>query len=210
MHTIPYKIIIIGDSGVGKTCLINKYIYNSFDENTTCTVGAAYFSKKIVSDSTIVEVQFWDTAGQERYKSFVPFFMRSCRMIILVYDISRPNIDNLNNWINFIKDKAREDIYDDIYIVGNKVDLVENLDSIEHRKHIEEICKNIVHIDNIFTVSAKNGTDVDIIFKKIIKDVKKYVNSMDMVEKKSNIEHFNLTEIEEELENKDTVRCCYI
>ena len=214
INTNLYKIIIIGDSGVGKTCLLNRYIYENFDENTTCTVGAAYFTKKIKLDSdNIIEIQFWDTAGQERYKACVPFFMRNCKSIILVYDISCPNLENLSGWINFIKDKSKEDKYDNVYLIGNKIDLVKEIPE----KTIEEIskrCENFIREDNIFVTSAKNGKNINIIFNKILSNVKKDTPIYNTEE--ANILNNGIVSLDEDAELSSTVgiksiltSCCY-
>ena len=119
------KIVLLGDSGVGKTCLISRFISGQFDANVNSTNGASYASKKVdypdLGTSLVLDI--WDTAGQEKYKSLTKFFYKDAAMVILVYDITRKeSYDNLKNfWYKEILEYGEKDIV--LGIAGNKSDL---------------------------------------------------------------------------------------
>jgi len=116
------KIVLLGDSGVGKTCLISRFISGQFDANVNSTNGASYASKKVdypdLGTSLVLDI--WDTAGQEKYKSLTKFFYKDAAMVILVYDITRKeSYDNLKNfWYKEIQEYGEKDIV--LGIAGNK------------------------------------------------------------------------------------------
>ena len=100
-QTTGHKIVLLGDSGVGKTCLISRFISGNFDANVNSTNGASYASKKIeyANLGKTLVLDIWDTAGQEKYKSLTKFFYKDAAMVILVYDITRKeSFDNLKNF----------------------------------------------------------------------------------------------------------------
>ena len=83
-----YKYIIIGDSGVGKSCILMQFTKNSFDLNKENTVGVEFGNKIIDVDGTIVKLQVWDTAGQERFKSLIPSYLKDAHMALVVFDLA--------------------------------------------------------------------------------------------------------------------------
>ena len=119
---IPFKLIIIGDSGVGKSCLALKAIKDFFDDYYSPTVGfefMTYISK--VEDKTI-KLQIWDTCGQEAYRSLITSFYRNSSLAIIVYSIdSEESFQNIETWINDVKTQSNPDIK--IVLIGNKNDL---------------------------------------------------------------------------------------
>ena len=159
------KVVLLGDSGVGKTCIISRYISNSFDANSASTNGASYASKKVdypyLKKSLVLDI--WDTAGQEKYKSLTKFFYKDAAMVILVYDITRrESFDNLKNyWYKEIQEYGEKDII--LGIAGNKSDLYDNEEVSE--KEAREFAKSI---DAIFgLISAKNDSGIDKLFEDI-------------------------------------------
>ena len=119
------KIILIGDSGVGKTNLVNSVMGLSFLENESPTVSGSFYSKKYeINDNTYI-ANIWDTAGQEAYKGITQLFFRGSEIVILVYDIcSSSSFESLNQWYELCQDTINnEHIY---AIVGNKNDLYLN------------------------------------------------------------------------------------
>ena len=124
----PFKIILIGDTGVGKTNLVTRYTKNSFNETTKPTIGVEFYTKKIsITDSNSkIEntLQIWDTAGQERFRGMAGSYYRRALGVILVYDItSRKSFENLDKWLDEVK--AYGGVNMEIALVGNKNDLVE-------------------------------------------------------------------------------------
>jgi len=126
-----FKIIIIGDSGVGKTNILSRYIKNSFSFDTRSTVGVEFGAKKLELNGIKVKGQIWDTAGQERYRSITNTYYKGAKGALVVYDISkRDSFDNVNKWVNELRMNGERDVI--IVLVGNKSDLVnERVVSIE-------------------------------------------------------------------------------
>lgn len=120
-----FKIIIIGDSGVGKTNILSRYIKNSFSFDTRSTVGVEFGAKKVEVNGYKVKNQIWDTAGQERYRSITNTYYKGAKGALVVYDISkRDTFDNANKWINELRMNGEKDVC--IVLVGNKSDLLED------------------------------------------------------------------------------------
>ena len=149
------KVILLGESGVGKTCIINRYINNEFQNNVASTLGSAFFLKEIIKGDTKYNVNVWDTTGQERYHSVTNLFINDSHIIILVYSIdSKATFDNLNYWYDTIREKLKGEKYI-LSVVGSKYDLVDNevVTEEEGRKFAKEK-------DAIFKlVSAKEDPD---------------------------------------------------
>ncbi|XP_065176192.1 ras-related protein Rab-22A-like isoform X2 [Sycon ciliatum] len=82
------KLCLLGDTGVGKTCLVLRFVTNTFNENSECTVGASFMTKSMVVDNKTIKFHIWDTAGQERYRGLAPMYYRGAAAAILVYDIT--------------------------------------------------------------------------------------------------------------------------
>ena len=121
--SLSSKVVLLGESGVGKTCIISRYINDRFDEKTVSTNGASYGSKSITVNSKVIRMDIWDTAGQEKFRSMAKFFYKDATIAILVYDITR--IDSFNAikkfWYEQLKLHALKDIV--IGIAGNKADM---------------------------------------------------------------------------------------
>ena len=164
-QTTGHKIVLLGDSGVGKTCLISRFISGQFDANVNSTNGASYASKKVEYPNlgkTLV-LDIWDTAGQEKYKSLTKFFYKDAAMVILVYDITRKeSYDNLKNfWYKEIQEYGEKDIV--LGIAGNKSDLYD--DEAVPEKEAREFAKSI---NAIFALtSAQNNSGVTKLFEDI-------------------------------------------
>jgi small GTP-binding protein len=119
-----FRAVTMGDSSVGKTSIVNRFIRDRFNPVESNTVGAIYDSYTQVHNGRTVEVQIWDTAGQEQYRALSPVYFRSASAGILVFDLSnRRSFENLNEWITLFQRSSAEDAL--VFVVGNKVDLVE-------------------------------------------------------------------------------------
>ena len=159
------KIVLLGEAGVGKTCLLSRFITGQFDKETLSTNGASFVSKQIKYEhlkKTLV-LDIWDTAGQEKYRALTKLFYKDASMIILVYDITKKEtFDNLKNyWYKEIKDSCDKKII--LAIAGNKSDLYVNEDvpEPEARDFAESI-------NAIFALtSAKDNDGVEKLFRDI-------------------------------------------
>ena len=119
---LRFKLIIVGDTGVGKTNIIGKYIADSFNENTKSTVGVEFFTKSFKINEDYIKMEIWDTAGQERYKSITSAYYKGSNGALLVYDITRTaTFDDIEKWINEVKDVVEGELK--FVLVGNKSDL---------------------------------------------------------------------------------------
>ena len=122
---LKLKLVLLGDSGVGKTNLISRYIHNAFQQDTKATIGVEFFCKTFkVNNNKVIKIEIWDTAGQERYKSITSVYYKGAKGAFIVYDItSRKSFDNVDKWIEEIKEKTYKDIK--LLVIGNKIDLNE-------------------------------------------------------------------------------------
>ncbi|GBE79595.1 P-loop containing nucleoside triphosphate hydrolase protein [Sparassis latifolia] len=120
---VDAKIVIMGNTGVGKTSLLHRYTHNKFDpKNTTSTTGAFFVTKKVYVDGIKVRLQLWDTAGQERFRSMAPMYYRGANAALLLYDITNASsFDDIRGWLEELKKNCSPDLI--IYIVGSKADL---------------------------------------------------------------------------------------
>ena len=163
-QAVGHKIVLLGDSGVGKTCIISRFISGQYDNNVASTNGASYASKEIeLPTGKKLMLDIWDTAGQERYKSLTKFFYKDAQMVILVYDITRKeSYDNLKNfWYKEIKDNGEQNIV--LGIAGNKSDLYDN--EAVPESEAREFAKSI---NAIFALtSAQNNSGVNKLFEDI-------------------------------------------
>lgn len=164
-NEISCKVVLVGNSGVGKTCIINQYITNVFNEEQLTTTGATYSTKKlfIESKNKTISFEIWDTAGQEKYRSLTKMFYKDSSIVIMVYDIT--NEDSFNDiksyWLDEVINNSNENVI--MAIVGNKSDLIEN------EKVKEEDVKNFANEKGIHfaVISAKMKNGIDDLFKDI-------------------------------------------
>ena len=162
---IPCKIILVGDSGVGKTCIIRRYLSSEFFPNNLTTDGVSYSKKDIIKDGKVIQLDLWDTAGQEKYRSLGKHFYKDAFIIILVYDITKKeSFENMKNiWLEDIINFGEK--YKVLAVVGNKCDLYEQeaIPEEEARKFADE------HNALFVNVSAKVGTNIDFLFESCVK-----------------------------------------
>ena len=116
------KLVVVGDSGVGKTNLIKRFANNTFNSNSKATVGVEFLSKSFRINNRVFKIEIWDTAGQERYKSITAAYYKGAKGALVVYDItSKISFENIDKWMMEIKEKSSKDLK--IMIIGNKSDL---------------------------------------------------------------------------------------
>ena len=125
-ETNTVKAILLGESGVGKTSIIKRYISNEFNPTSISTLGAGSNTKTIIKNKVTYNLDIWDTTGQEKYHSITNLFIKGSDIIILVYSInSKPSFDGLTFWYNSVKEKIEKENYI-LAIVGSKSDLTED------------------------------------------------------------------------------------
>lgn len=119
-----FKLLIIGDSGIGKSCFLLQFTEGRFKDDHTVTIGVEYGSKTLALNDKKVKLQIWDTAGQEDYRSITRSFYRNAHGIILMYDLTRSeSFDHLPDWLKEARQNAGPDV--SIFLVGNVVDLAD-------------------------------------------------------------------------------------
>ena len=164
---LVYKILLLGDSEVGKSCFLMRYSDNVFVENYITTIGLDYKLKYVQLESgETIKVQLWDTAGQDRYRTIAKNYYKGSHGILLLYDITKiSSFDNIREWIKNI----REEVYENaiIFLIGNKIDKAEDrqISTEQGQKLAEEY--NLP----FFETSAKSGENVDEIFKALYQKI---------------------------------------
>ena len=117
-----FKVVLIGDSGVGKSNLLSRFTRNEFNLDSKSTIGVEFATRSVQVDSKTVKAQIWDTAGQERYRAITSAYYRGAVGALLVYDIAKhPTYQNVHRWLKELRDHADSNIV--IMLVGNKSDL---------------------------------------------------------------------------------------
>ena len=162
-----FKILLLGDSEVGKSCFLMRYSDNIFVENYITTIGLDYKLKYVQLDSgETIKVQLWDTAGQDRYRTIAKNYYKGSHGILLLYDITKENsFENIREWVQNI----REEVYEKaiIFLIGNKID------KKNERKITTEQGQKLAAEYNLpfFEASAKSGENVEEIFKNLYKKI---------------------------------------
>jgi Ras-related protein Rab-22 len=156
------KVVLLGDTGVGKSSLVLRFVTNSFKSYSESTIGASFMSKLITVDGKPIKFQIWDTAGQEKYHSLAPMYYRGAAAAIVVYDITRKSsFQTLQNWVKELKQLGPEDIV--IAIAANKSDLgdqreVESVAASEYAMTLDR--RGALFVET----SAKEDTNVSQLF----------------------------------------------
>jgi len=166
-YDIQIKLLMIGDSGVGKTCLLLRYANDSFSPTFITTIGIDFKIKNIDIDGTKIKLQIWDTAGQERFRTITTSYFRGAQGILLVYDVTdRRSFESIRNWISQIQQHA--DVHVNKILVGNKCDMLD--EKVVSTEEGEKLAKEFGI--QFFECSAKNNINVDDSFVNIGRSVK--------------------------------------
>eukprot|EP01112_Ceratiomyxa_fruticulosa_P022084 TRINITY_DN799_c0_g1_i1.p1 TRINITY_DN799_c0_g1~~TRINITY_DN799_c0_g1_i1.p1 ORF type:complete len:221 (-),score=39.85 TRINITY_DN799_c0_g1_i1:197-859(-) len=161
-----FKVILIGESGVGKTNILNRYVRNQFDQESKSTIGVEFATKMVTAMKSLIKLQIWDTAGQERYKALTSAYYRGAVGALLVYDISRRvTFQKLEHWLRQLHDFANPNIT--IMMVGNKSDL-EHIREVSVEEAKEFAAK---HNLSLIETSALDTTNVDLAFENFVNEI---------------------------------------
>ncbi|KAL5469456.1 hypothetical protein EMCRGX_G030712 [Ephydatia muelleri] len=166
-----FKLLLIGDSGVGKTCILVRFSEDAFNSTFISTIGIDFKIRTVDIDGRKIKLQIWDTAGQERFRTITTAYYRGAMGIMLVYDVtSEKSFDNIRNWIRNIEENAASDV--EKMILGNKCDLGDSRMVSKERGQLlaDE------HGVKFMETSAKSGLNVESAFTALAKDIK---NKMD-------------------------------
>ena len=156
-----YKLIFLGDQGVGKSCILNRFMNDTFTEDYQATIGLDFQSKNVQIDNQDIHLLLYDTAGQEKFRSLIPMYTRDANIILLVYDISsKDSFIHLPDWLQDLNNINKDNVI--FALVGNKSDLSE-----KREVTLEEGQKYAQDHDYIFEeVSAKTGDGFSNLFYK--------------------------------------------
>lgn len=160
------KLLLLGDSGVGKSCMLLRFADDNFTSSFITTIGIDYKIRTIELDGKIIKLQIWDTAGQERFRTITQAYYRGAMGILLVYDVSNiKSFININSWIKNIEEYAINNA--EIIMIGNKCDLSREVSESEGQKIAKKY--NI----KFYETSAKSDVNINEAFMSIVKDIKK-------------------------------------
>mmetsp|Transcript_8547 Transcript_8547/g.18809 ORF Transcript_8547/g.18809 Transcript_8547/m.18809 type:complete len:194 (-) Transcript_8547:1835-2416(-) len=163
-----FKLVLLGDTSVGKSCLVVRFVRDEFFEYQEPTIGAAFLTQTVSLDDATVKFEIWDTAGQERYRSLAPMYYRGAAAAIVVYDITKKDSFNgAKSWVKELQRRGDPNVI--IALAGNKADL-------ESRRKVEfEEANSYAEENGIFHIetSAKNANNVKALFVEIAKRLPK-------------------------------------
>ncbi|CAH2034200.1 unnamed protein product [Thlaspi arvense] len=166
-----FKVVLTGDSGVGKSNLLSRFTRNDFSHDSRATIGVEFATRSIQCDDKIVKAQIWDTAGQERYRAITSAYYRGAVGALLVYDVTRHvTFENVERWLKELRDHTDANIV--IMLVGNKADL-------RHLRAIStEEAKAFAERENTFFMetSALEAVNVDNAFTEVLTQIYRVVS----------------------------------
>ena len=201
---INFKLIIIGDSGVGKSSLLKRAVKNTFDENYKETIGFEFLLMHFKVNDLKIKLQIWDTCGQELYRSLVQGFYNNSSLAIIVYNINnKQTFENLNIWLEDLKKHLTEDT--PVFIIGNKNDLERKVSEEEAIKFKNE--NNIIYFAEC---SAKSGYNVKEIFFEVVKYLYRMYKEFKIKEKAPKTKKLKLDKNEsvDGDNDKEKKKCC--
>ena len=166
--TMTFKILTIGESGVGKTCVLRRFVENKFLKNHLATIGIDFKTKTLNINNQEIKLKIWDTAGQERFRNITTQYYKGADGIVLVYDVTdEASYDKIRDWMDQILSNTQQDDIG-LVLLGNKCD-------IEPRSVTEEMGKKMAEELKIdyFETSALNGQGIKEAFENLTRDIMK-------------------------------------
>ncbi|EGR30614.1 ras oncogene family protein, putative [Ichthyophthirius multifiliis] len=215
-----YKLVFLGDQAVGKTSIINRFMFDTFDGKDHPTVGIDFISKTLYYEDRTIRLQLWDTAGQERFRSLIPSYIRDSAVAVVCYDVTnRQSFDNVTKWIEDVRNERRQEVI--ICLVGNKTDMqdkrqIQYADGLQKSKELDV---------KYFEVSALSGENIPQLFKEIAcmlpgAEISQVVqnqqsgqqnqnnNQNQNIIQNQNIQLDNQKHIQQEEQNQKKKKCC--
>jgi len=176
-YDLMFKILLLGDSGVGKSSLLLRYTKNEFISDLRSTIGVEFALKYLTVDNFQLKVQIWDTAGMERYRSITNAYYKGAKGVIVVYDICRQkSFENVDKWIDDFKSKADDDAV--ILLIGNKSDLDEKRE-VSKEEAESKAQKNKF---GFMETSAKDNNNVQKAFETLFHEIVKIYKNKNNIE----------------------------
>lgn len=167
------KLVLLGDSGVGKSCLVLRYVRGQFDPTSKVTVGAAFMSHSVhLPDGTTIKFEIWDTAGQERYASLAPLYYRGAQAAAVVYDVTKEDtLTKAKHWVSELQKNAGSNLV--VVLVGNKTDLAEDRVISEEEGQEYATRNNMLFVET----SAKTAANTSELFEAVARQIAKSSSS---------------------------------
>uniref|UniRef100_A0A8W7P494 Ras-related protein Rab-43 n=1 Tax=Anopheles coluzzii TaxID=1518534 RepID=A0A8W7P494_ANOCL len=179
-----FKIVLIGDCGTGKTCIVQRFKSGNFIESHGNTIGVDFSMKAVSVDGKKVKLQIWDTAGQERFRTITQSYYRSANGVLIVYDITkRSTFLSLQRWIDEVRRYTASNVM--IFVIGNKSDLDEERE-VEFSE-AENLCQYIPEVMFVMETSAKDNRCVDDAFMTLATELKRRHDGLNATEEEEGI-----------------------
>ncbi|KAI8348710.1 small GTPase [Mortierella sp. GBAus27b] len=167
-----FKVVLIGDSGVGKSNLVSRFTRNEFNLESKSTIGVEFTTRSIQVDTKTIKAQIWDTAGQERYRAITSAYYRGAVGALLVYDIAKhQTYENVSRWLKELRDHADTNIV--IMLVGNKSDL-RHLRAVPTDEAKQFAAENGL---SFIETSALDASNVELSFQRILTEIYRIVSN---------------------------------
>ena len=156
------KVVLVGETRVGKSCLLRRFVYDTFDEHQANTIGTGFSTKVVPTPSGTIQLQLWDTAGQEQYRALASMYYRNAHVALFVYDFTRRDtFTKLSEWAGEVADNAPGNIQ--TILVGNKSDIGTRCVSRDEAREFAESINAIAYLET----SAKTGAGVKELFNEV-------------------------------------------
>ena len=203
-YEMMFKVVLVGDSFVGKTNTMSKYLKNEFQEDSKATVGVEFGAKQFKIENHLVKAQIWDTAGQERYKAITSAYYKGAKGAFVVYDITRKSsFESIEKWVNDLTSTADKKLT--IVLIGNKCDL-------EGQREItkEEGQEKANKLDVAFLeTSAFSGENLDKAFEMMVNEIYKKCHEEMLAEANIDfIEGGQDINLSKKKDNTEAKKCC--
>ena len=167
-YEMMFKVVLVGDSSVGKTNIMSKYLKNEFHEDSKATVGVEFGSKQFTIEGHSIKDQIWDTAGQERYKAITSAYYKGAKGAFIVYDITRKNsFDSIDKWVNDLTASADKKLT--ILVIGNKCDLEDQRQVTKEQGEAKASSLQVAFLET----SALSGENLNKAFEMMMNEIYK-------------------------------------
>jgi len=204
-YDLLYKIVVIGDSGVGKTQLLERFSKNTFDLESKSTIGVEFSTKLINIDNLKIKLQLWDTAGQERYRAITSAYYRGAFGVILCFDLTKhisfENIIKENGWYKEATNNADGAKY---ILIGTKSDLTHLRDT--NKIEIDKFCSS--NDIEFFETSSLDNENVNEAIYQLVKNINNSRNNISFNRENTNSNGMNIIQFKEQPKTKIKKECC--
>ena len=198
-----FKVVLIGDSGVGKSNLLSRFTRNEFNLESKSTIGVEFATRKVQVDGKSIKAQIWDTAGQERYRAITTAYYRGAVGALVVYDVAKHlTFENVERWLRELRDHTDQKVV--TMLVGNKSDLrhLRAVTTEEAKALAEKFDLSFIE------TSALDSTNVETAFQNILTEIHQLVSQNQLRDPNGGIDENNL--VRTFSTEKDQQRCCNI